>query len=610
MKKIISDFDKKSFRFLIIIFASLVFVTGCSKQKFSDKSDIQKSAYLADNWISEQGAKISGVPLVKGKKFMITSGSILADEAAKEMIDKGGSAIDAAIAAELVLNVVEPQYSGIGGGAILVYYDAKSKKSLYFNGRETAPKAANSRIFLDKNGQVREFKDVVKGGLSVGTPGLLKMFKKAHDQYGRLPWRDLFAPAIKIANNGFVVGERLNATASQISYLQDFSQTAKIYLKKDKSGKYVSKNIGEIIINKELANSFKIIANQGIEAFYDGKIAKDIVSAVKNSKINPGYLRENDFKNYQVNTGELICLLYRKEYQVCSVSSANFGSITLLQILGILENFDLAKYQPQSKEAIHIISEASRLAYADRNKYLGDLEYVPIQEMLDKKYLKARSKLISMSKTIKDVKPGEFKDILPSKLAINENAVELPSTTHISIVDPEGNAVSLTSSIEYYFGSAISVDGFLLNNQLTDFSFIDQIDGKKVANSLEPGKQPRTSMSPTLVFDKENNLIMVVGSPGGPRIIQFVLKAILANLDWHMDAKRSVSLPNYVALRDVLELEKDTELVKIEPQLQKLGHNTQLVDIVSGVNEIIIDKNGLTGAVDYRRKGAAALGDK
>jgi gamma-glutamyltranspeptidase/glutathione hydrolase len=567
----------------------------------------KQASNLSDRWISEAQPKKVRIPLVKSQKFMVVSGSKLANQAAKEILDKNGSAVDAAIAAELVLNVVEPQYSGIGGGGLMLYYDAKNKQSVYFNGRETAPALVHSRMFLDKKGNPQKFEDVVKGGLSVGTPGLLKMLKEAHDRYGKLPWKDLFTPAITIAKEGFAVSERLNVTSSQLPYLKEFSQTAKIYLKKDRNGKYNIRKVGEIITNKELSKTLTIIANHGIEPFYSGKISRDIVKAVKESKINPGYLRENDFKNYQVKIGEPICIFYRQKYKICS-SSIPSGGITLLQILGILENFNLSKYKPTSFEAIHIISEATRLAYADRNYYISDSENVLIKELLNKNYLKNRSNLIKMDSTIKNVKPGQFKHNLSKRLVLFDSK-ELPSTTHLSVIDSEGNAVSLTSTIEYYFGSALSVDGFLLNNQLTDFSFIDEIKGRKVANRVAAGKQPRSSMSPTFVFDQENNLIMVVGSPGGPRIIQFVLQAILANLDWHLNVEEAVSLPHYIALQEVLELEKDTKLNKIAPKLNELDYHIKIIDIVSGINAIIINKNGLEGAADPRRLGAEAIGE-
>ena len=280
------------------------------------------------------------------------------------------------------------------------------------------------------------------------------------------------------------------------------------------------------------------------------------------------------------------------------------GGIALLQILGILENFDLAKLKPSSLEAIHLITEATRLGYADRNKYVADVADVPIDQMLNKEYLKQRAGLIDLNKAMPEAKAGEFVDV-KTVYNIDKKAVELPSTTHLSVVDSEGNAVAMTSSIEYYFGSVLNVDGFVLNNQLTDFSFIPEIDGKPVANRLEPGKQPRSSMSPTFVFDENNNLIMVVGSPGGPRIIQFVLKTIIAYLDWGLDIQKAISLPNFVVLNDTIELEKRTDLEKLQTDLEKMNHKVKIADLISGINAIVIKPDGLEGGADPRRLGVA-----
>ncbi len=564
--------------------------------KFGNAANI----YHPDNWIGEPNSGTRNLHAVSGNKFMIASGSEIASKAGKEMLERGGNAVDAIIAAQLVLNVVEPHSSGIGGGGFLLYYDAKTKKTIYFNGRETAPMKANERMFLNDKGEARQFSDAVRGGLSVGTPGLLKILKAAHDKYGKLPWSDLFTPAIKVARSGFPVSERFHKLSKQISYLKDFSETSEIYLDKNKKPFAV----GAKITNEKIANTFEIIAKQGIGPFYNGQIAEDIVNAVQNSKINKGYLEIGDMKNYQGKSGDLICASYRTIYKVCSMPLPSSGGVTTLQILGILENFDLSKYKADSLEAIHLISEATRLAYADRNEYIGDVANVPIKEMLDKKYLKSRAALINMDRALEKVEAGKFS----KKHLSSNNAVELPSTTHLSAIDKDGNAVALTSSIEYFFGSAISVDGFLLNNQMTDFSFEPEKNGKPVANRVEPGKQPRSSMAPAFVFDKDNNLIMVVGSPGGPRIIQFVTKAIVNHLDFGLDIQESISIPTFVVLNNIIELEQGTEIVQLKSPLEKMGHQVKILDIVSGIHAITIDtkaKNKLTGGADPRREGVA-----
>ena len=625
----------KSYKVLFLVF----FAFSCvSKQ----------NKYLSDAWIGEPDSGFRKVDLVQGKKFMISSGNELASKAGAKILAQGGNTIDAAIAAQMVLNVVEPHSSGIGGGAFLLYYDAKKKKSFFFNGRETAPAKVKSDIFLDKNGQVKTFEEAVKGGASVATPGLLKMLKEVHQKYGKIAWQKLFSSAIEIAENGYVVSQRMNNLQNKITYLKEFDESAKIYLNDKKE----PKKIGEIIKNPQLAQTFKIIAKDGIKPFYEGKIAKDIVAAVQNSKINSGFLSLDDLKNYRSKKGNLICLSYRQKYEICTMPMPS-GGITLLQILGILENFDLRtcpksrydeiddqyskdpkrrcightssigmlenndqmlvvdrdlgqvlkNYSANSAEFIHLFSEAARLAYADRSEYVADIKDAPIKQMLDKNYLKNRAKLISFDKKIAQISAGEFADF--SQKFANDNSNEPPSTTHMSVVDRDGNAISMTSSIEYFFGSGISVDGFLLNNHLTDFSFIDEVNGKKIANSIAPNKQPRSSMSPSFVFDKKGNLILVVGSPGGPRIIQFVAKAIINYLDFNLDIQQAISAPNFVALNEEIELEKNTPLEKLQKDLQQLGHKTKIIEITSGTHAISVFNNQLQGAADPRREGVA-----
>lgn len=547
---------------------------------------------LSDAWIDEPAAVFKQHHAVTGKHYMISTSDILASQAGANMLKKGGNVIDAIIAAQMVLNVVEPQSSGIGGGGFLLYFDAKTNKTTFFNGREIAPQHAHENMFLDEHGQALPFIEAVKGGKSVGTPGVLKILKQAHEQYGKLPWKELFEPAISIATNGFVMKERLHHLAQDSAYLAEFQESADLYL---------NKNTGQTIKNIALAKTFKTIANQGIEPFYEGQIARNIVQSVQHSKINPGYLSLEDLKNYRSTTGDLICASYRQKYNICSMPLPSSGGITLLQILGILENFDLTKFKANSVETIHLISEATRLAYADRNQYIGDVKHVPVTQMLDKKYLKSRSQLIKQGKALDHIKAGDFKE----KIVLNHNAVELPSTTHLSAIDPEGNAISFTSSIEYFFGSGLSVEGFLLNNQMTDFSFLPEIDGQKVANRVQPFKQPRSSMTPVFVFDDHNQLLMIIGSPGGPNIIQYVLKAIVAHLDFNIDLQEAISMPNFVVLNDILKLEKGTKIINLAQQLNSMGHHVTITDITSGLHGIIINDNQLIGAADPRRGGAA-----
>lgn len=573
----------------IILLSAVYFSSSCD---FSGNTN-----YSSDNWTGEPDSGFRNLKVVEAKNYMVSSGHELASKAGVAMIKSGGNAIDAVIATQLVLNVVEPHSSGIGGGAFILYYDKKSGKTIFFNGRETAPQNVKSTMFLQKDGTPKAFADAVRGGLSVGTPGVLKAMFDAHAKYGKLPWSDLFKPAIKVANEGFVTSDRFNKLTHEISYLKDFDETAKIYLNDDK--KPFEK--GDIITNKRLAKTFEILAKEGIKPFYEGKIAKDIANSVQTSP-NPGYLSFQDLKNYQIKIGDLLCMNYRQSYKVCTMPAPSSG-ITMLQILGIVENFDLSKFKPNSIEAVNLISEATRLAYADRNQFLGDKSLVDTDKLLDKNYLKKRASLIKIGKRISDISAGDFKENYSQ--VINQNAFEAPSTTHMSVIDSEGNAVSMTSSIEYFFGSAVAVDGFLLNNQLTDFSFIPTKDGKDVANKIMPLKQPRSSMSPSFVFDKNDNLILIVGSPGGPRIIQFVAKAIINHLDFHLDIQKAISLPTFIALNDVIELEKNQNITKLQKPLEELGYKTKIIEIVSGIQAISIKNNKLYGASDPRREGSS-----
>jgi gamma-glutamyltranspeptidase/glutathione hydrolase len=550
-----------------------------------------------DSWVGEKFSGFHNRKTVTADDYMISTADGLASKAGANILAQGGNAIDAAIAAQMVLNVVEPQSSGIGGGLFLLYYDAKSGKTVYFNGRETAPAKAHDKMFLDKNGEARAFHDVVGGGLSVATPGALKALEKAHKKYGKIAWKKLFQPAIQIANDGFVLDEKIHVILNQLPYLTKFDGM-KIYFENGNP-----KAIGSIIKNPALAKTFTTIAAKGSKAFYRGKIAKNMVAAVQNSAINPGYLSLTDLKKYRSKKGSLLCGKYRKKYKICSMPLPSSGGIALLQILKTLENFDLSKMKPSSLEAVHLISEATRLAYADRNEYVADSKAVPTRKMLSKKYLKERAKLIKMDSAMSEVSPGSFtkKSTRKKRAKINEK----PSTTHLAIVDKKGNAVSMTSTIEYLFGSVLMVDGFMLNNQLTDFSLSPTLNGKLVANRVQPKKQPRSSMTPTFVFDDKNNLIMVIGSPGGPRIIQYVAKTIIAALDWNMDIQSAISLPNHVVLNDQIELENRTSLTGLKSGLEKLGHKVKLTDITSGLNGITINDSGLSGGADPRRNGLA-----
>lgn len=550
----------------------------------------------------EPGTEIIIKSEVTAQDFMVVSGHPLATEAGYRIISKGGNAIDAAIAVQAVLNVVEPHASGIGGGGFLLYYDAQKQSSIFYNGREKSPKNIGQGVFLDKKGNEKPFHEALRGGASVGVPGILKMLFRAHEDSGVLPWFELFGDAIDIASLGYEVTPRIHTIIGYANHISEFSSTSDMFLNKEKQ----PKDIEEIIVNKDLANTFRDIAKNGIDSFYNGELAEKIVKVVKNSPVNPGYLELEDLADYDISTGELECIKYRKR-KICSMPLPS-GGITLLQILGILENFDLAQMDPNSMEAVHVISEAIRLAFADRGKYSADPNFVkvPIKSLLDKEYLKERSFLINVDAALINVAPGKFSDLsIDKKLAISPNKYEPPSTTHISIIDKEGNAVSLTSSIEYSFGSGITVAGFLLNNQLTDFAFQSKKDGRLIANSIAGGKQPRSSMSPVFVFDKDNKLELILGSPGGARIISYVLKTIIAVLDWKIPVNDAVALPNFNKMFDKLEIEENSYLVDYQEALERIGHQVVIRDLTSGVHAIHITDNGIMAGVDGRREGNA-----
>jgi len=593
----------KKITFLLLF---LGLACNCSKQNFLNfgQNSSKNNLLNLDEWAGDGYSGFSDYKKVVGKRYMIATSEKLASVAGEKILAQGGNAVDAAIAAQMVLNVVEPHSSGIGGGLFLLYYNNKTKSSEFFNGRETAPAAAFPEIFLDKSQKkARKFEDIVGGGLSVGTPGALYALFEAHKKYGKLPWKKLFEPAIRIAEDGFIVSKKIETALNQVQYLPEF-EGMKIYF--DHSGKPIK--AGSFIKNYQLAKTFKIIAKQGIKPFYNGKIARDIVKTVQNSKKNPGFLSLDDLKNYRSSRGKLVCDTYRQKYKICSMPLPSSGGTTILQILGILENFDLAAIPINSAPMIHLVAESTRLAYCDRNEYLADIAEVPIKSMLDKVYLQERAKLINPEKAFEKAVPGDFsssKNHIKTNTKFKIENFEAPSTTHLSIIDSYGNAVALTSSIEYMFGSALMVDGFMLNNQLTDFSLVPEINGKPVANRVEPKKQPRSSMSPTFVFDKNDKLLMVVGSPGGPRIIQFVVKALIGVLDYGLDIQEAISLPNFVVLNDIIELENRTKLDGEKRALEKMGHKVKITDITSAIQAVLLQNNQLQGGADPRRQGAA-----
>lgn len=546
------------------------------------------------------GTAAATTTAAQAERFMAAVANPLAANAAADVLRRGGSAVDAAITAQLVLTLVEPQSSGIGGGAFMLHYEASTKDVAAYDGRETAPAAATEELFLKPDGSPMKFFEAVVGGRSVGAPGVLRMLEMAHRDHGRLPWTDLFEPAIKLADSGFKVSPRLNMLIGRDKHLGTQAAARRYFYSADGSPRAV----GEVLRNPEYANVLRMIARDGADAFYRGPLAREIVAAVHAAK-NSGLLSEEDLASYRAVRREAICRPYRK-MRVCGMPPPTSGGVTTLQILGILDNVDLAGLAPGSAKAVHLISEASRLAYADRALYLADSDFVtvPVTGLLDTNYLRSRFALIAPTRSMGKAAPGK-----PEKRAGDRRApglsLKMPSTSHFSIVDAEGNAVSMTTSVENAFGSRLMVRGFLLNNQLTDFSFRPSNDGSVVANRVEPGKRPRSSMSPTLVLDKADRLRYVVGSPGGSRIIAFVAKTLIAMIDWRLDPQQAVSLPHHVNRNGVTDLEAGTAVANLAAELERMGHTVKVRSMVSGLHAVEVRDGKLFGGADPRREGIA-----
>mgnify|MGYP000026504057 FL=1 len=526
---------------------------------------------------------------------MVAAANPLAAEAGMEMLRAGGSATDAAIATALVLGLVEPQSSGIGGGAFLLHYDASTRDVGAYDGRETVPAAADEALFLEEDGEPMGFWDAVVGGRSVGTPGLLRMLELAHRDHGRLPWARLFQPAIRLAEEGFAVSPRLHSLIAGDKYLKRYPETAAYF--HDDDGNPLP--VGHLLRNQAYADTLRAVAEGGADAFYKGPVALDIAAQVQGVVDNPGYLGYLDMRGYQAKRRTPVCLPYR-QWQVCGMPPPTSGGVAVLQILKLLERFDLAALDPASPEAIHLVAEAGRLAFADRNRFLADSDFVevPLDALLDPAYLAARSALIDPTASMGQASPG-----LESTQAHSPAQLNPPSTSHLSVVDAEGNAVSMTASIESAFGARLMARGFLLNNELTDFSFRPEVDGRPVANRVQPGKRPRSSMSPTLVLDRHGRFVMAIGSPGGSRIIGYTTKAIIAALDWNLPLQDAVALPNFVNRNGATDLEEGTAVEDAKAALEALGHEVEVRGLTSGLHGIRRTANGLEGGADPRREG-------
>jgi gamma-glutamyltranspeptidase/glutathione hydrolase len=555
-------------------------------------------------------------------KHMAAAANPLAAEAGRAMLRQGGSAIDAAIAMQAVLTLVEPQSSGIGGGALIVLWDGKAVRT--YDGRETAPAGATEKLFLQADGTPMGFTQAQIGGRSVGTPGVLRALELAHQQHGRLPWAQLFEPAISLAEEGFPISPRLHKLIAADSSIQRSPDMMAYFMNADG----IPKAAGTLLKNPALAAVFKRIAKEGPDALYTGAIAQEIVAKVQ-GHANPGSLSLSDLNGYTAKERAPLCTDY-KRWQVCGMPPPSSGGIAVAQILGTLQaletrdpRYALAPLKPVKStkpagieplpQAVHLISEAERLAYADRAQYVADSDFVPVpvKGLVDPTYLASRAALIG-DRSMGTAKPGTPPGIQVA-YAPDRSPLRI-STSQVVAVDDLGGAVSMTTTVESAFGSHLMVQGFLLNNQLTDFSFIPEENGQKVANRVEPGKRPRSSMAPTLIFDRQSgDFLATVGSPGGSQIIEYVAKATIGLLDWNLDPQTAINLPNFGSRNGPTELEQGQFSAELIQALKDKGHSVNEIDMTSGTQAIVRVKDAqgkasLAGGADPRREGEA-LGD-
>jgi gamma-glutamyltranspeptidase/glutathione hydrolase len=540
---------------------------------------------------------------VTAKHWMVVAANPLAVAAGSRILKQGGSAVDAAIAVQLVLGLVEPQSSGLGGGAFMLVHDGKSRKLVAYDGRETAPAAATPDRFM-RDGKPMSFFAAVVGGRAVGVPGVLRLLEVAHRRHGRLKWSALFAPAIALAENGFAVSPRLHALIAAERHLTQARAHAYFYTAEGKP-----LPVGTVLVNPAYAATLRRLADEGADAFYHGDIARDIVETANGHPTNPGDLTLADLAGYEVRVRDAVCGTYRS-YRVCGMPLPSSGGLTVLQMLKILEPFDLKAMGPASFWSVHYVSEAGRLAFADRDVYMADPAFfTPPEGLLDDAYLRERSALIRSDASMGVAAPGTPPEKWPAAQRValgRDNALDVPSTSHLSIVDKYGNAVAMTTTIESGFGSRLMTQGgFLLNNELTDFSFVPTDHGKPVANRVEGGKRPRSSMAPTIVYDGFGRVAIVAGSPGGSAIINYVAKTLVAMIDWDLDPQAAVALPNFGSRNGPTELERNTPLVALEPRLKALGAPVWITDHTSGLHVIQRTSNGWIGGADPRREGIA-----
>lgn len=549
---------------------------------------------------SATGEQISEA--VTAQQYMAVSAHPLATEVGYKILKNGGTAADAAVAIQAMLTLVEPQSSGIGGGAFMLYWDNENKQLSAYDGRETAPATADENLFIKPDGDPMKWYDALVGGRSVGTPGVLKMLEMAHAQHGKTAWHLLYVDTINQARAGFKVGPRLHQLIkSRINPGLDRYPAGREYFFTPEGE---ALPVGTLLKNPALANSLAGIARSGAGYFYYGPLARKIINTVQVADDNPGHLSLDDLADYRAQERDPLCLPYLS-YKVCGFPPPTSGGVTVLQILKLLEHQPLADLDPQGAQFNHLFTQASRLAYADRARYLADADFVevPVEGLLDESYLERRRQLISLDMDMGKASAGT-PYAAPERQ--DDQSPELPSTSHFVVVDRWGNAASMTTSIEMAFGSTLMAGGFLLNNQLTDFSFVAQKDGELIANRVQAGKRPRSSMSPFMVFDQNDQLIAAIGSPGGSRIINYVAQSLLVNLNHNLPLQEVVNLPHISNRNSTTELEENSRAAELAPELEALGHIVKIRDLNSGLHGVRRDENGIWhSAVDKRREGSA-----
>lgn len=527
---------------------------------------------------------------------VVSSADPRASAAGQEMLRAGGSAADAELAMMIALTVVEPQSSGIGGGGFFLYHDARTGRIETVDGRETAPSAAHPDRFLGPDGKPMPFIQAWPGGLSVGVPGNIRLAALVHQKWGKLPWAKLFEPAIRLAASYEVSRSMAGRLAEVAPLWKDFPEARALFWDGDKP-----KPAGAIVRNPALAAIMKRIATEGPEAFYTGQNARAIIDATHRTTHNPGDMTLADLIAYRAKERPAVCAPYR-QYRVCGMGPPSSGATTILQMLGLLERFDMKKLGSRSPVSWHLIGEAMQLAYADREKYMGDTDFVaaPVKGLIDRTYLKSRSALISETKSLPAYVAGNPPGAQPRTAAVSS---EVHGTTHFVAADAAGNVATMTSTVESLFGSQLIANGMMLNNELTDFTFAPVLNGAPVANAVAPGKRPLSSMSPTIVYDAKGRVVFAVGSAGGKRIIMHVMKALVGKLDWDLSAHDAIALPNIYFGGSALLIEKGTFLDELSPKIAALGETVVSADLPSKLNAVERTPTGWRGAADPRSEG-------